>query len=295
MTNAYEIRWPPVPGRAIALSIGTVLVPVVLAYLLPGRQGYELLVWLLALVPAFLLAFYRGWRGVAVGMAAGMAVISTGQVVLEVAGRTVQDDPLFLGVLAVYVATGVGVGWLSELLHRERAKTEWLAFTDALTGLANRRQAMFFLEKEFAAARRGRPLAVVFFDLDHLKSINDRAGHAAGDRALKALGQALSEETRDMELSARIGGDEFLSVLEAVTAEDARVFVTRVRQHLERDPQSMEPVTFSAGIALHSPEVVDADHLVEMADRAMYAAKGNGGVAVAPRGRPRNDRADPTT
>ncbi len=283
MTNVYEIRWSPVPARAVAISIAALAVPVVAEYLLPGERDYELLVWLLALVPSFLLAYYRGWRGVAVAMAAGMAVISAGQVVLELLDRTVENTPLFLGVLTVFIGVGLGVGWVSELLHRERAKAEWLALTDPLTGLANRRQAVFYLEKEFAAARRGlRPLAVVFFDVDRLKELNDAMGHAAGDRVLTAMGHALARETRDMELSARIGGDEFLSVLEAATAEQARVFVDRVRRRLDEKP-SPQPFTFSAGIAFYSAGVSDPDHLLELADRAMFEAKGDGGVVVAPR------------
>lgn len=290
MADLYEIRWSPVPGRAVALSILALAVPVVVAWYMPGAHDYELLVWLLALVPAFLLAYYRGWRGVAVAMAVGMAVISTGQVVLEVASRVVHNDGLFLGVLVVYIGVGLGVGWVSELLHRERAKAEWLALTDPMTALPNRRQALFFLEKEFAAARRGRPLAVVYFDLDDLKRINDTDGHAAGDRALRVLGEALLEETRDMELTARVGGDEFLSVLETSSASGAARFVDRVRDHLKALDLDFTP-SFSAGIAVYSHAVSSPEHLVELADRAMYTAKGEGGTVVA---RPASEKANGT-
>ncbi len=284
MTNAmstdYQIQWAPVPTRALVISVATLGVPVLAVYLLPATSNCELLVWLLALVPAFLLAYYRGWRGVAVAMAAGMAVISLGQALLVLFHESVDNWGLIAYVLTVFIGVGLGIGWVSELLHRERAKAEWLAYTDPLTGLPNRRQGQFFLDKQFAAAKRGHALAVAYLDLDDLKAINDEGGHVAGDRALQALGEALLAETREAELSARLSGDEFLCILQTQSPQDVHIFLQRVRERLMRAGGG-RPLTFSAGIAVYGAGVATPGHLVELADRAMYDAKGSGGEAVA--------------
>jgi len=281
MNTEYQIQWAPVPGRALAISAAALAVPVLAVYLMPGVNDYELLVWLLALIPAFLLAYYRGWRGVAAAMAAGMAVISLGQVLLVYLGRSVNDWALVAGVLTVFIGVGLGVGWVSELLHRERAKAQWLAYTDALTGLPNRRQGLFFLDKQFAAARRGQGLAVAYVDMDDLKGINDTSGHRAGDRALRALGEALAIETRDSELSARLSGDEFLCILHTQDPRDVHIFLHRVRERIMQAGEG-RPLTFSAGIAVYGAGVASPGHLIELADLAMYEAKHSGGEALAP-------------
>jgi diguanylate cyclase (GGDEF)-like protein len=282
MTGDYQIQWAPVPRRALAISVAALAVPVLAVYLLPAANNCELLVWLLALVPAFLLAYYRGWRGVAVAMAAGMAVISLGQALLVYLHESVDNWELIAYVLTVFIGVGLGIGWVSELLHRERAKAEWLAFTDPLTGLANRRQGLFFLEKQFAAAKRGHALAVAYLDLDDLKQVNDKHGHGAGDRALQALGEALAAETRESELSARLSGDEFLCILHTMSARDVHIFLHRVRERIARASEGRRPLTFSAGIAMYGPGVATPGHLVELADLAMYDAKLGGGEVVAP-------------
>lgn len=280
MNADYHIQWAPVPVRALVISLAALVVPVLALYLLPATNNYSLLIWLLALVPAFLLAYYRGWRGVAVAMAVGMAVISLGQAALVYFNASVDNWGLVAYVMTVFIGVGLGIGWVSELLHRERAKAEWLAYTDPLTGLPNRRQGLFFLEKQFAAAGRGHPLAVAYLDLDDLKEINDKQGHGAGDRALQALGEALSAETREAEMSARLSGDEFLCVLHTASARDVHIFLQRVRERVMRAGEG-QPLTFSAGIAVYSAGVATPGHLVELADLAMYDAKGSGGEVVA--------------
>src|SRR5690606_12918824 len=116
---------------------------------------YELWLWLLALVPPFLLSYYRGWRGVAAALAAGMAVLSVLQVLVPVSRLPDSVSIPLIGLPAAYVVIALGVGWLSEALHREGERAARLALTDDLTGLPNRRYMRLFLETEFAAAQRG--------------------------------------------------------------------------------------------------------------------------------------------
>src|SRR5690606_15056905 len=116
------------------------------------------------------------------------------------------DDLRVLERLANHAGIAVG----NARLH-ERIRV--LSLTDPLTGLANRRHLSVYLEREFAAARRGRTLSVLLFHLDRFKEYNDTAGHQAGDEALRAFARILRTETRTMNLTARYGGDEFIAVL----------------------------------------------------------------------------------
>jgi diguanylate cyclase (GGDEF)-like protein len=152
---------------------------------------------------------------------------------------------------------------------------EQLSVTDPLTGLANRRQLEHDLQREFAAARRGRRLIAAMFDLNDFKDYNDRHGHVAGDEALRAFGAALAAETRRMNLAARYGGDEFLVLLADSDAEGAMIFLQRVADRFPppgSDPRLAE-ISFSAGYAEYQPDMEDPRELVDAADRALYRGK----------------------
>ena len=275
MPIALERSRGRVPPRALILSCAALLVPMAGAFLLPqGLADYGTLLWLLALVPAFLLAYYRGWQGAATALAAGMASLSLTAAVAVWLGRAVPD--LLLGVVVGYVAIALGIGWLAERLHRDRDEVEDMAFTDILTHLPNRRHARVFPENEFAAGERGRLLSVVLFDLDGFKEFNDRHGHQAGDDALGAFADILTRTTRRMNLSARFGGEEFLSVLAGSDAEGAMVFADRVRMALVARDLGEMGLTVSAGVATHHPTMRSPDELLAAADYALYQAKREG-------------------
>ena len=266
-----------VPARALVLSLAALAVPLLYGLTAPADAAqYELLVWMTPLLPALLLSYYRGWRGAAGALAGGMAALSAAQVAALALGKRVEAWPLLLALVAVYVALTLGIGFVSEMLHRAREEAERLALTDELTGLPNRRYARLFLEKEFAAAQRGRPLAVIIFDMDHFKAYNDSHGHAAGDAALRAFGHALEVVTRKMNLSARYGGEEFLSVVSSTDVSGAMVFVERVRQQLATEKLPARPLTVSAGVAAYERAMHSADDLLAAADGALYQAKKEG-------------------
>jgi diguanylate cyclase (GGDEF)-like protein len=169
------------------------------------------------------------------------------------------------------------------MLHRERGRVEKLALTDELTDIPNRRHLRLYLETEFAAAQRGRPLVVVFFDLDRFKQYNDRYGHHAGDDALRLFAGVLQGQTRSMNLSGRFGGEEFVSVLSSCDVAGALVFVERIKKHLREADFPHGRITVSAGIAAYAPTMKDPDDLLRAADAVLYEAKrGEGdGVRVA--------------
>jgi len=275
MTERSPFRKGGVPLRALILSVGAFLVPVVGTLAFPEQRAeVEALLWLVALVPAFLLAYYRGWKGVATALAAGMALLS-----ITHAGVTLLDRDLpglLLPSLVAYLAVGLGIGWVSELLHRQRMAVEDMALTDPLTGLPNRRHARVFLEHEFGSAQRGSPLALVLFDLDNFKGYNDRYGHPAGDAALRAFAEILANTTRRMNISARQGGEEFISIVTGSDEKGASVFADRVREALEKTSLEHGALTVSAGVAGYHPLMESPDDLVAAADVALYQAKADG-------------------
>ena len=275
----------PVPIRALALSLGSLAVPVVAVLVFPdwAQDEQGILIWLTSLVPAFLFAYYRGLRGVALAVAGGMAVLSLTQVAVLLLGRTAPNWYFLLAVVAVYIGICIALAVFAEILHRERRAAEALALVDQLTGLPNRRHADVVLESQFAAAERGRPLAVVMFDLDRFKQVNDRHGHEAGDAALRAFADVLRLNTRRMDLSARFGGEEFISILGGSGIPPAVVLANRARIGLEEQSFPWGRVTVSAGVAVYEEGMGSFEVLVATADRALYAAKqaGRNRVAVA--------------
>lgn len=263
---------PEIPLRSLVISFGALAVPVAGTFWFPeASTEYELLLWLLALVPAFLLAYYRGWVGVAVAMLVGMVVLAMVQVAV-IAFDVTTNWIMLLAVVVAYISIGLAVGVVSELLHQERARAERLALLDDLTEMPNRRLADLFLQKEFAAAERGRPLTVILFDIDRFKDYNDEYGHAAGDEALRAFVDMLRSRTRAMDLSARYGGEEFITVLSGARTESGIRFAEAVRSTLA-DVDGVRPFTVSAGVAEYTRDMEAFDELVAAADRAMYEAK----------------------
>ena len=166
-------------------------------------------------------------------------------------------------------------------LQAKKDRLDHLAHHDPLTGLPNR--LLFFdrLEQGIRQARRhGQSLALLFLDLDQFKQINDTAGHAVGDRLLQAVAQRLREAVRESDTIARIGGDEFAIIMDAL-ADPADV-VAGVRHVMEafREPVVIPghqfAITLSIGISLFPQDGEDAQTLLRNADTAMFRAKAEG-------------------
>ena len=205
----------PVPFRALLLSILAFSVPVLGVTVAPdwAMQEQGVLLWLTALLPPFLLTYYRGWEGASIGLAAGMAaLVMTHLGVLLLGLGSLNYDPI-LWIIAIYIVICVGAGLLGELLRRERRVAGEMALTDSLTGLPNHRHAAVFLDAAFSAADRGQPVSVVLFSLDQFERIDERFGQETGEQVLRRFGAILTELTRRMDLSARWSGQEFVSVL----------------------------------------------------------------------------------
>lgn len=162
-------------------------------------------------------------------------------------------------------------------LVRERRDVErrlrQLAGTDPLTGLANYRQLVAELEGEVQRSNRtDRPFALVLFDLDGLKAINDTHGHLVGSRALCRLADALRHCHRSIDTAARYGGDEFALVLPETSLAPAQRVAARVASLLADDGELPE-LSVTSGVAVYPRDGATLDALIEAADRMMYEGK----------------------
>lgn len=168
----------------------------------------------------------------------------------------------------------------SDILYAKK-KITVLSQTDELTGLLNMRAFNTVLEKEISRATRyNHPFTVIMIDVDRLKHVNDRYGHPAGSRLVQVIGEAISNCTRNSDVVARYGGDEFVALLTHTSAEHARHAAERIRSAIDNTSFDMEgnriSSTVSIGIASYPDCVDEADQVLSKADVALYRSKNCG-------------------
>lgn len=224
-----------------------------------SRSGLAVLV----LLPVIWLALYGTRRQLALALTA--CVLTLAVPIVLVGEPRYPFAEWRRTVATALVATIVGLT-VQRLVITVRGQSR----TDPLTGLANRRAFEERMELELATARRSkRPLSAVFIDLDHFKSVNDRDGHAAGDRVITESGRAWGQVLRAADLLARIGGEEFIALLPDCGPNEAREIGERLRVATPRG------MTSSAGVVTWDGRE-SSDDLLKRADRAMFAAKAAG-------------------
>ena len=162
-------------------------------------------------------------------------------------------------------------------------KSVSLAYTDALTGVYNRRYMNAHLDRKIMEiSDTQKPLSVVIFDIDHFKQVNDNYGHAGGDEVLRTLAERVGSSIRDFDLLARYGGEEFVVIMPSTPADVAAMVAERLRQRLEAQAFEVSghdqplPITASLGVATTTDPMETADNLLARADAALYAAKRGG-------------------
>jgi diguanylate cyclase (GGDEF)-like protein len=189
------------------------------------------------------------------------------------------------GWIAVFVLEmllyAIGTAFIVLVITKERTLRmhKTAALTDPMTGLFNRRGLMEATRELMGkGARRGQPIAVLLFDLDHFKSINDRFGHALGDDTLKLFASVASTNMRVTDFIARLGGEEFAAIIRG-TLDEGITVAERVRIAFETEARTVSGryigATVSVGVAAHAA-ATNIDALLARADTALYAAKAGG-------------------
>lgn len=192
------------------------------------------------------------------------------------------------GTIAQFVAA-VATALGNALLYRSVAEA---TLKDGLTGLYNHRYFQERLSAEVSRAERsGKPLSLLFFDIDHFKMLNDSQGHPVGDRVLAGVAEILRNSSRvsdipakgaQTDIAARYGGEEFVLILPETAREDAMKKAERLRLAVEsypfpgREKQPGGAITVSCGLAEFPRDAEEARNLIEAADSALYEAKRNG-------------------
>lgn len=163
------------------------------------------------------------------------------------------------------------------------------SLTDEMTGFYNRKYFKTQLDAHFSSfVRSGSPVSLIVLDFDYFKTINDRYGHAAGDKVLIDAGKAIQEELRSSDIGCRIGGEEFAIILPDTQLPNALTFAERIRQRIENVAFTLDGITFHAtisiGVASFSSTDESYNSLIKRADNALYAGKAAGRNCVISQG-----------
>lgn len=177
----------------------------------------------------------------------------------------------FLTIFAQQIEMAITIADLFEEVKSQ-------AVTDGLTGLYNRRYFEEYLKKEVTRAmRQQQPFSIVGLDLDHLKQINDKYGHAYGDLAIKTVANVLKKNARSIDTAARMGGEEFNVILPGVDSNGAMIAAERIRKALESEQlDTIGHITASIGVATFLEHSDNIEDILELTDQAMYQSKRNG-------------------
>jgi diguanylate cyclase (GGDEF)-like protein len=195
---------------------------------------------------------------------------------------TSLNDGRIISIVNHPTADGGWVATHEDVTEQKRAEERitYAAHVDALTGLPNRKLFYEQLEQELKRVRRGERLAVLYLDVDHLKRINDTLGHPAGDKLLKGVADRLRGCVRDIDVVARLSGDEFAIIQTSLDSpSDAATLAMRARKAIH-EPFDLDghqvTVDISVGISIASNDATELNELLKTADIALYEAKNTG-------------------
>ena len=182
-----------------------------------------------------------------------------------------ESETDFLSMFAQQIELAITIADLFEKVKEQ-------AVTDGLTGLYNRRYFEEYLKKEVVRAKRiNQPFSIIGIDLDFLKRINDKYGHAYGDLAIKSIAQVLMSNARSIDTAARMGGEEFNIILPGVTSDGAMIAAERIRKAIENtELDTIGHITASIGVATFLEHSDNIEDILELTDQAMYLSKRNG-------------------
>ena len=182
-----------------------------------------------------------------------------------------DGEVTFLTMFAQQIEMAITIADLFEAVKEQ-------AITDGLTGLYNRRYFEEYLKKEVKRSlRQQQPISIIGIDLDFLKQINDKFGHAYGDLAIKTVADILKKNARSIDTAARMGGEEFNVILPGIEADGAMVAAERIRKAIEEtELDTIGHVTASIGVATFLEHSDNIEEILELTDQAMYQSKRDG-------------------
>ena len=259
-------------------SITTFLVSLVLIVVIGTIDfytGFEFSVSFLYIFPVILATWAKGWR---FGITSALFAAIVWSVALYTAGFPAPRSsyPIWNTFMRFCVLATVGYtfSFFKQVLESEIQDARY----DHLTGIANRREFLNVLETEINRSNHSQiPFSVAFLDLDNFKKLNDAAGHGAGDHALRAVGMALQQTCRKMDLPGRIGGDEFALLLPDTDELTARAIIERFRERFAFEMQHNQwALGVSIGIINSHGNNLSAVQILNAADYVMYKAKRGG-------------------
>lgn len=215
------------------------------------------------------------WAGIAYCLFSGVAIT----VAHKIPPITVFDPAIMhIWNSAMEICFLIIMSYMIYLLKKELAIEQTLARTDHLTGALNRRSFLELAEYEIHQARRHQwPLTIAYIDLDNFKMVNDQQGHDAGDLLLRTVVRVLRVNSRNTDLAARIGGDEFCILLPDTNEKSARDVLRHLQNLLLMEMQTNRwPVTFSIGAVTYTIPPDSVDVILKAADARMYQVKQTG-------------------
>lgn len=250
------------------VGIGLVLSLGIVDYL----TGYELSFSIFYLVPIALVSWFGNRR---LGLAISGASALTWFMADLLSGNFHSSSVLYLWNALMRLGFFMIVTGLLSALKDTLRTNEELAHSDYVTGAVNARYFSDLAQLEIGRSARSRkPFSLAYLDLDNFKKVNDRLGHAAGDRILQGLASSVKQAIRSVDAFARLGGDEFALLLTETGAVGARAAVTRIREILSRKAQEDDwQVTFSIGVVTYNQPPQSVEEMIKLADDAMYAVK----------------------
>lgn len=258
--------------RALRLILLAAIVAGV--YVLNARTPGELRLGILYVIPVLLATWSEGtgW-GLAFAAATSLLRFRIG------IDQMPETTPLQIRILneAAYLAVvGVAIAGLSQLRRTQHQLAE-LATQDPLTNVLNARAFSRELTQELGRNRRyGRPLALIYLDLDDFKKVNDAHGHATGDAVLRLVADAMRGAVRQADVVGRLGGDEFAVLMPETDGDVGHAAASRLVAGIRTVFRGTPSVTASIGVVAVSGTEAGSDELLRKADQAMYAAKQSG-------------------
>ncbi|HKI86999.1 MAG TPA: GGDEF domain-containing protein [Thermoanaerobaculia bacterium] len=298
LLSRYRVSWARAhSGPLSILFFDLVGCALVLGGLLHGGYESSQYAGLIVAVAGVCNLFVWSWRETLSAFGAVYLLWNLPLVVgwIHVEQPTLAVEQQFFVLAALFLAaTFARHRWLAERRQalvrlrclRLAARARRQATTDPLTGLVNRRGFGTRSRRELSRSRRqGERLALVLVDVDQLKTINDRFGHAVGDRVLKHVAATIADLVRKSDLVARFGGDEFVILLWSADRQGAMAATERIRCTIGDTPVNCDGqlihLTLSAGVAEIGPLEGEVEAAIGRADEALYRAKSAGRDRVA--------------